>query len=127
MHRTMLKSKLHRVTCTGSDVHRDGSCVIDQDLLDAADIRPFQRIEITNVNNGERFSTYALAAPRGSGTVAMNGALAHKASRGDVLNISAYASYGEAEVAQHEPDLVFVDANNAFKDKRGGLPVQKAA
>lgn len=127
MLRTMLKSKLHRVTCTASDVHRDGSCVIDQDLLEAADIREYQRIEITNINNGERFATYAIAAQRGSGIVSVNGALAHKAARGDVLNVSAYASYGEPEVVKHEPALVFVDANNAIRDKRDAMPVQKAA
>lgn len=127
MQRTMLKSKLHRVTCTASELHYEGSCAIDQDLLDAADIREFQQIEIYNVNNGERFSTYAIAAQRGSGTISVNGAAAHKARRGDLLIIASYATYAEAELGSHQPDLVYVDANNAIKSKRGSIPVQKAA
>jgi aspartate 1-decarboxylase len=127
MQRTMLKSKLHRVTCTHSELHYEGSCAIDQDLLDAADIREFQQIEIYNVNNGERFSTYAISAERGSGVISVNGAAAHKASRGDLLIVAAYASYTEAEVAKHVPDLVYVDANNAIKERRGAIPIQKAA
>ena len=123
----MLKSKLHRVTCTASELHYEGSCAIDQDLLDAADIREFQQIEIYNVNNGERFSTYAIAAQRGSGTISVNGAAAHKARRGDLLIIASYATYTGAELKKHEPDLVYVDANNAIKSKRGSIPVQKAA
>ena len=127
MQRTMLKSKLHRVTCTGSELHYEGSCAIDQDLLDAADIRPYQQIEIYNVNNGERFSTYAIAAQRGSGTISVNGAAAHKARRGDLLIIASYATYTEAEVATYEPDLVYVDANNAIRERRAAIPVQQAA
>ena len=105
MQRTMLKSKLHRVTCTASELHYEGSCAIDQDLLDAADIREFQQIEIYNVNNGERFSTYAIAAQRGSGTISVNGAAAHKARRGDLLIIASYATYAEAEIASHQPEV----------------------
>jgi aspartate 1-decarboxylase len=127
MQRTMLKSKLHRVTCTASELHYEGSCAIDQELLDAADIKEFQQIEIYNVNNGERFSTYAISAQRGSGTISVNGAAAHKARRGDLLIIAAYAAYTEAEIAKHQPDLVFVDANNAIKEKRATVQVQKAA
>ena len=127
MQRTMLKSKLHRVTCTASELHYEGSCAIDQDLLDAADIVEFQQIEIYNVNTGERFSTYAIAAERGSGTMSGRGAAAHKARRGDLLIIASYAAYTEAEIAKHQPDLVFVDANNAIKEKRGAIPIQKAA
>jgi aspartate 1-decarboxylase len=127
MQRTMLKSKLHRVTCTASELHYEGSCAIDQELLDAADIKEFQQIEIYNVNNGERFSTYAISAQRGSGTISVNGAAAHKARRGDLLIIAAYAIYTEAEIAKYQPDLVFVDANNAIKEKRATVQVQKAA
>jgi aspartate 1-decarboxylase len=127
MQRTMLKSKIHRVTCTASELHYEGSCAIDLALLDAADIKEFQQIEIYNVNNGERFSTYAIAAQRGSGTISVNGAAAHKARRGDLLIIAAYASYAESELAQHQPDLVYVDANNAITEKRGAIAVQKAA
>ena len=79
------------------------------------------------MNNGERFSTYAIAAQRGSGTISVNGAAAHKARRGDLLIIASYATYTEAEIAKHQPDLVFVDANNAIKEKRATIQVQKAA
>ena len=127
MQRTMLKSKIHRVTCTASELHYEGSCAIDQDLLDAADIKQFQQIEIYNVNNGERFSTYAISAQRGSGTISVNGAAAHKARRGDLLIIASYATYTEAEIAKYQPDLVYVDANNAIREKRSAIPVQKAA
>lgn len=127
MHRTMLLSKLHRVTCTASELHHEGSCAIDQDLLDAAGIREFERIEIYNVNNGERFSTYAMVAPRGSGTISVNGAAAHKASRGDILIIAAYAGFTEAEAAHHRPELVYVDGNNAIKERRKATPVPLAA
>src|SRR5512139_3563801 len=107
MQRTMLKSKLHRVTCTASELHYEGSCAIDLDLLDAADIKEFQQIAIYNVNNGERFSTYAIAAQRGSGTASVNGAAARKARRGALLILGPYAPYTEAEVAKHQPDLVY--------------------
>ena len=127
MQRTMLQSKLHRVTTTHAELHYEGSCAIDDDLLDAADIREYQAIDIYNVNNGERFSTYAIAAQRGTGTISVNGAAAHKARRGDLLIIASYATYTEAEVAKHQPDLVFVDANNAIKEKRATIQVQKAA
>ena len=127
MQRTMLQAKLHRVRVTQSELHYEGSCAIDQELLEAADIREFQRIEIYNVNNGERFSTYAIAAQRGSGIISVNGAAAHKASRGDILIIAAFAEYTEAEVAKHEPELVYVDANNAIREKRATIPVQRAA
>jgi aspartate 1-decarboxylase len=127
MQRTMLKSKLHRVTCTASELHYEGSCAIDLDLLDAADIKEYQQIEIYNVNNGERFSTYAIAAQRGSGTISVNGAAAHKARRGDLLIIASYATYTESELAKYRPDLVYVDGNNVIKEKRGAIPVQKAA
>jgi aspartate 1-decarboxylase len=123
----MLKSKLHRVTCTASDLNYEGSCAIDEDLLDAADIREFQKIEVYNVNNGERFSTYAVAAQPGSGMVSVFGAAAHKASRGDILIIASYATYTEAEVARHKPVLVYVDGNNAITEKRGDITIRKAA
>ncbi len=127
MQRTMLKSKIHRVTCTGSELHYEGSCAIDEDLLDAADIREYQQIDIYNVNNGERFTTYALAAPRGSGTILVNGAAAHKASRGDLLIVASYATYAESDLACHQPDVVFVDGNNAITSKRGLVPIPRAA
>jgi aspartate 1-decarboxylase len=127
MQRTMLKSKLHRVTCTHSELHYEGSCAIDQDLLDAGDIRENQQIDIYNIANGERFTTYAICAERGSGIISVNGAAAHRASPGDLLIIAAYATYSEAELASCKPDLVYVDEKNRIKRKSGAIPVQKAA
>lgn len=126
MQRTMLKSKLHRVTVTHSELHYEGSCAIDQDLLDAADIREYQQIEIYNVTNGERFTTYAIAAERASGIISVNGAAARKAAPGDLLIIAAYATYDEAELAQFEPDLVYVDSRNRMMNQRHKIPVQLA-
>jgi aspartate 1-decarboxylase len=91
MQRTMLKSKLHRVTVTHAELHYEGSCAIDENLLDAADIKEYQQIDVYNVNNGERFSTYAIRAERGSGTISVNGAAARKAATGDLLIIATYA------------------------------------
>ena len=126
MQRTMLKSKLHRVTVTQSELHYEGSCAIDQDLLDAADIREYQQIDIYNVNNGERFTTYAISAERGSGIISVNGAAARKAAPGDLLIIATYAMYDEAELAKFEPDLVYVDSRNRMMNQRHKIPVQLA-
>lgn len=126
MQRTMLKSKLHRVTVTHSELHYEGSCAIDQDLLDAADIREYQQIDIYNVSNGERFTTYAIAAERASGIISVNGAAARKAAPGDLLIIAAYAQYDEAELARFEPRLVYVDARNRVLNQRHKIPVQLA-
>ena len=126
MQRTMLKSKLHRVTVTHSELHYEGSCAIDQDLLDAADIREYQQIDIYNVNNGERFTTYAISAERGSGIISVNGAAARKAAPGDLLIIATYAMYDEAELAKFEPDLVYVDSRNHMMNQRHKIPVQLA-
>ena len=122
MQRMMLKSKLHRVTVTHSELHYEGSCAIDQDLLDAADIREYQQIDIYNVNNGERFTTYAISAERGSGIISVNGAAARKASPGDLLIIATYAMYDEAELAKFEPDLVYVDSRNRMMNQRHKIP-----
>lgn len=118
MQLMMLKSKLHRVTVTHAELHYEGSCAIDQDLLDAADIKEYQQIDIYNVNNGERFTTYAISAERASGIVSVNGAAARKASPGDLLIIATYAMYDEAELAQFEPDLVYVDSRNRLMNQR---------
>lgn len=126
MQRTMLKSKLHRVTVTHSELHYEGSCAIDQDLLDAADIREYQQIDIYNVNNGERFTTYAISAERGSGIISVNGAAARKAAPGDLLIIATYAAYDEEELAKFEPDLIYVDSRNRIMNQRHKIPVQLA-
>lgn len=111
----MLQAKLHRVRVTHADLHYEGSCGIDEALLEASGIRQFQYIEIYNVNNGERFSTYALRAPRGSGEVSLNGAAARRALIGDLLIVAAYSSYAESEVLEYEPVIVLVDEHNRAK------------
>ncbi|MDD5248669.1 MAG: aspartate 1-decarboxylase [Rhodocyclaceae bacterium] len=122
----MLKSKLHRVTVTQAELHYEGSCAIDENLLDAADIAEYQQIDIYNVNNGERFTTYAIRAERGGGTISVNGAAARKAAPGDLLIIATYASISEIEFARFEPTLVYVDARNRVVNMRNGISIQAA-
>lgn len=126
MQRTMLKSKLHRVTVTHAELHYEGSCAIDQNLLDAADIKEYQAIDLYNVTNGERFSTYAISAERGSGIISVNGAAARKAAAGDLLIIASYANYSEAELLNFAPALVYVDALNRIMNQSRVIPVQAA-
>ena len=126
MQRTMLKSKLHRVTVTHAELHYEGSCAIDETLLEAADIREYQQIEIYNITNGERFSTYAIRAQRNSGVISINGAAAHKANPGDLIIIASYASYNDLELQKYHPDLVYVDEKNRILDRRQAIPVQAA-
>jgi aspartate 1-decarboxylase len=112
MKRIMLRAKLHRATVTQCDLHYEGSCGIDEDLLDAADIREFEKIELYNVNNGERFSTYAIRGKRGSGEISLNGAAARKAHLGDLLIICTFAPMEDSEIATYLPKVVFLDENN---------------
>jgi aspartate 1-decarboxylase len=115
MTRTMLQAKLHRVRLTHADLNYEGSCGIDELLLEASGIRECQYIEIYNVNNGERFSTYVIKAARGSGTVSLNGAAARKAMVGDLLIIAAYAAVTDEELATWRPVVVLVDDHNRAK------------
>jgi len=124
MQRTMLQAKLHRVRVTQSELHYEGSCAIDDDLLDASGIREYQQIDIYNVTNGERFTTYAIRAKRGSRTISVNGAAAHRAKPGDVLIIAAYSNYSEAELDGFHPSLVYVDGENNIIAQRDQIPVQ---
>jgi aspartate 1-decarboxylase len=110
--RTMLRGKIHRATVTGADLHYEGSVTIDVDLLERADIIPYEQVDIWNVTNGERFTTYALAGQRGSGVVCINGAAAHKARRGDLVIIAAFAQVSEEAARSWVPHCVFVDARN---------------
>ncbi|HUW28867.1 MAG TPA: aspartate 1-decarboxylase [Sulfuriferula sp.] len=126
MQRTMLKSKLHRVRVTQSELHYEGSCAIDETLLEAADIREYQQIDIYNVTNGERFTTYAIRAERDSGTISVNGAAAHKANPGDLLIIATYAVYNDIELQKFAPQLVYVDEHNRIVARRNEIPVQAA-
>ena len=124
MQRTMLKSKLHRVRVTHAELHYEGSCAIDELLLEASDIRPYQQIEIYNVSNGERFTTYAIAATRGSGVISVNGAAAHRASPGDIVIIAAYAVYNELELQRYQPQLVYVNKKNQVIETRQQIAAQ---
>lgn len=126
MQRTMLKSKLHRVTCTHSELDYEGSCAIDEALLEAADIHEYQQIDIYNIDNGERFTTYAIRAQRGSGIISVNGAAARKAKPGNLLIIASYASYTELELEKFKPQLVYVDDQNRIINQRNNIPVQAA-
>jgi len=119
MQLTLLKSKIHRATVTQADLEYEGSCAIDADLLKASGLRQYERIEIYNLTNGERFATYAIHAEAGSGTISMNGAAAHKAGVGDLVIICAYGGLGEEEAEAHEPRIVWVDADNRIRRTHG--------
>ena len=120
MKLTMLKSKIHRVTVTHAELDYEGSCAIDQNLLDKAGILPFEQLHIYNVNNGERFTTYAITAPRDSGTIGVNGAAAHKASPDDLLIICTYAELEAGEAEHFNPMLVYVDESNRITHSNHG-------
>jgi aspartate 1-decarboxylase len=108
----MLQAKLHRARVTHADLHYEGSCGIDQALLELSGIREFQHVEIYNINNGERFTTYAIAAARGSHEISLNGAAARKAAIGDLLIICSYSGYSDAELAAYKPVIVLLDEHN---------------
>jgi aspartate 1-decarboxylase len=112
LRRHMLKSKIHRLTVTDTDLHYEGSLSLDRDLMDLADLKPFERIEVYNVNNGERFSTYVIPAPRGSGEVKLNGAAARLGCKGDLIIVASYAEYEERDLESYRPILVYVDSQN---------------
>ncbi|MCH9645141.1 MAG: aspartate 1-decarboxylase [Proteobacteria bacterium] len=121
MQRTFLKSKLHRVTTTASELDYEGSCEIDGVLLDAAGISAFEQIQIYNIANGNRFITYAIRGKENSGVISVNGAAAHKAAVGDLLIIASYASYDECELNNYAPNLCYVDENNVLTRKRSSI------
>ena len=112
MNRTMLKSKIHRATLTGSDLNYVGSITVDAGLLEAADILEHELVHVLDIDNGARFETYTIAAPRGSGEVQVNGAAARLVHEGDKVIIVSYASYDEAELSSYEPRVVHVGAHN---------------
>lgn len=126
MRRTLLKSKLHRLRVTHAELDYEGSVAVDARLLEAADIREYERVEVYNLRNGERFATYAIRAEAGSGIVSVNGAAAHKASPGDTVIICAYAEVEERELSAFAPRLVYVDAHNRITHTRNAIPVQVA-
>ncbi|PCH65630.1 MAG: aspartate 1-decarboxylase [Gammaproteobacteria bacterium] len=126
MQLTLLKTKLHRACVTHSELEYEGSCAIDGKLLEAAGIHEYEQIQIYNIANGERFTTYAIRAEDGSNIISVNGAAAHKASPGDRIIICAYSSMDEKEVASFKPTLVYLDENNDIIRMGHSIPVQAA-
>ncbi len=123
---TLLKAKLHRACVTHSEIDYEGSCAIDDDLLDASGIREHEQIHIYNVTNGERFTTYVIRAERGSRIISINGAAAHKADPGDRIIICAYGQFDAAEAALHRPSLVYLDEHNRITGKSDAIKPQAA-
>lgn len=119
MRYNMLAGKIHRATVTDANLEYEGSITVDRDLLDAARIPPYAEVNIWNVTNGNRFKTYAIGGERGSGEVVINGAAAHKASKGDIVIIACFVQVPSGEVLSHKPGLVYVDDNNAIKGTGG--------
>ena len=126
MQTTMLKAKLHRACVTHAELHYEGSCAIDGKLLDLSGIREYEQIQIYNVNNGERFTTYAIRAEEGSGIISINGAAAHKAAPGDRVIICAYTVLNQQELLNFKPTLVYLDQDNNVTRVSDSIPVQVA-
>ena len=118
MQRTMCKGKIHRATVTQANLNYVGSITIDADLLKAADIYPYEKVQVVNINNGSRLETYTIAGARGSGVICMNGAAARLAAEGDTVIIISYGQYDEHEIRALEPRLVFVDASNHITETK---------
>lgn len=126
MIRTMLQGKLHRVKVTQADLHYEGSCAIDQDFLEAAGILEYEAIDIYNVTNGKRFSTYAIAGERGSKIISVNGAAAHCADVGDILIIATYVTMPDEQARSWQPKVAYFDGDNEMSRKAKAVPVQVA-
>ncbi len=131
MQRNMLKSKIHRATLTGADLQYEGSITIDRDLMDAADIIPYEAVSVWNVTNGNRFETYAIEGERGSGVVCVNGAAARLVAPRDLVIVASFVSMDASEAREHEPKLVFVDERNRIiptrKEKAGQGSLRKVS
>lgn len=126
MQLTMLKAKLHQARVTHSELEYEGSCAIDGRLLDEAGIREYEQIQIYNLANGERFSTYAIRAQDGSGVISVNGAAAHKAKPGDRIIICSYVLLDQKELVSFKPRLVYLDESNHITRVGNQIPVQVA-
>jgi aspartate 1-decarboxylase len=118
MQRKMLKSKIHRATLTGADLQYEGSITIDRDLMEAADILPYEAVSVWDVTNGSRFETYAIEGERGSGVVCVNGAAARLVAPKDLVIIASFVNMNNDEALKHEPKLVFVDDRNRMLPER---------
>ena len=126
MELTVLKAKLHQACVTHAELEYDGSCAIDGDLLDKSGIHEYEQIDIYNITNGERFTTYAIRAEEGSKVISVNGAAAHKADPGDRVIICAYGRINENEMAKFKPTLVYLDEENNISRIKDHIPVQAA-
>ncbi len=126
MHCTLLKAKLHGATVTHSELDYEGSCAIDASLLGAAGMLEYEQIQIYNVTNGERFTTYAIRAEEGSRVISVNGAAAHRARPGDRVIICAYVGLAQSELAEFKPTLVYLDGENRISRVGHAIPVQAA-
>lgn len=124
MQHMMLKTKLHRARVTHAELEYEGSCAIDSDLLEAAGIHEYEQIHIYNINNGERFTTYAIRAEAGSGVISINGAAARKASVNDLVIICAYVGVEQEALAEFKPNLIYVDADNRIVRRSDSIPLQ---
>ena len=126
MQRVMLKSKLHRVSVTHSELEYEGSCAIDVSLLEASNIKEYEQISIYNITNGQRFTTYAIQAEKNSGIISINGAAAHKANPGDKLIIATFSNYNEIELEKYQPLLVYVNNQNKITITKNSIAIQAA-
>jgi aspartate 1-decarboxylase len=117
--RTMLKSKIHRARVTQCNVDYEGSITIDKDLMEAADLLQFEKVEVLNINNSARFHTYAIEGQRGSGEICLNGAAARLVAKGDIVIVLSYHMVAEDESATFSPRLVYVDSQNRIVDTKG--------
>lgn len=124
MLREMMKSKIHRATVTQSDLHYVGSLTISADLMEAADIVPNEKVDLVNISNGARLTTYAIKGPRGTGTIGMNGAAARLAHVGDLVIIISYAALTDEEIQSHKPSIVHVDPANRIS-RLGSDPAEE--
>jgi aspartate 1-decarboxylase len=111
----MLKSKIHRATVTDADLHYEGSITIDEGLMEAANFIPYEKVDIYDVSNGERFSTYVIPGPKDSGVFCLNGAAARKVAKGDLIIIATYVMVDESEAANWHPRKILLDENNRIK------------
>ncbi len=127
MHCTLLKAKLHRACVTHAELDYEGSCAIDSKLLDLAGMHEYEQLHIYNINNGERFTTYAIRAEYDSKIISINGAAAHKAQPGHRIIICAYVGLTQQEIALHQPTLIYLDETNTITGTRHTIPVQVAA
>ncbi|MFN4012422.1 MAG: aspartate 1-decarboxylase [Aquificaceae bacterium] len=124
MQRFMLKSKVHRAKITGAELHYEGSLSLDLALMEAANLLPFEKIEVYNVSNGARFSTYVIPAPKYSGEVRLNGAAARLGAVGDIVIIASYGLFNEEELKSYRPLLVYVDEYNQIREVKRGMIIE---